>query len=304
MYLAGVLLVVPRYLGLYRLLTPVAEWLVWYSGIPMVMGLMLALLDLLALFEGKRRIREYRDEPVGPAAKVTVALTAYNDQDSIGDAVRDFLSHPGVRRVIVVSNNSSDLTFEVAREAGALVINEKLPGYGRCVYRCYVEALQFADSHIVLCEGDRTFRAIDIEKLIPYAPHADIINGTRTVEALRENRTQLTTFMFYGNLFVAKLLEAKHLGRSTLTDVGSTFKLCRREALVDMLPHLNPDVNLEFNAHFLDVALKRGLVVVECPITFHPRVGQSKGGNTDNVRAFKVGLRMIRGMTFGWKAGP
>ena len=64
MYLAGVLLVVPRYLGLYRLLTPVSEWLVWYSGIPMVLGLVLALLDLLALFEGKRPIREYRDEPL------------------------------------------------------------------------------------------------------------------------------------------------------------------------------------------------------------------------------------------------
>ena len=301
MYLTGVLLVVPRYLGLYTLLTPVSEWLVWYSGIPMVLGLVLALLDLLALFEGKRPIREYRDEPLGPVAKVTVALTAYNDQESIADTVRDFLTHPRVRRVIVVSNNSSDSTFEKAREAGAIVINEERPGYGRCVYRCYLEALQFKDAHIVLCEGDRTFRAADVEKLISYAPHADIINGTRTVEALRENRTQLTTFMFYGNLFVAKLLEAKHLGRSTLTDVGSTFKMCHRDALADLLPHLNPAVNLEFNAHFLDVALERGLIVVECPITFHPRVGQSKGGNTDNVRAFKVGLRMIRGLTFGWK---
>jgi hypothetical protein len=107
--------------------------------------------------------------------------------------------------------------------------------------------------------------------------------------------------MFYGNLFVAKLLEAKHLGQSTITDVGSTYKLCRRDAVVALLPELNATINLEFNAHFLDAALAHGLVLVECPITFHPRVGVSKGGNTDNFRALQVGLAMIRGLTLGWK---
>ena len=60
-----------------------------------------------------------------------------------------------------------------------------------------------------------TFRAYDIDKLIAYAPHADIVNGTRTAERLRQYTTQLSTFMYYGNLFVGKLLEAKHLGKLT-----------------------------------------------------------------------------------------
>ena len=63
--------------------------------------------------------------------------------------------------------------------------------------------------------------------------------------------------MYYGNLFMGKLLEAKHLGRSTITDVGTTYKLCRRDALIRLMPQLNPAMNLEFNAHFLDVALIR-----------------------------------------------
>ena len=66
------------------------------------------------------------------------------------------------------------------------------------------------------------------------------------------------------------------------------------------MPHLNPAVNLEFNAHFLDTALRTGERVVECPITFHPRVGVSKGGNVNNSRALGVGLRMISGLCFGW----
>ena len=45
---------------------------------------------------------------------------------------------------------------------------------------------------------------------------------------------------------------------------------------------------------------KSGERLVECPITFHPRVGVSKGGNVNNWRALKVGLRMILGLCFGW----
>lgn len=302
MYLFGVVLVVPRLiLALDQWLRPIAEWLVWYSGVPMMLGLAFALIDLLVLFEWKRRRVRYREDKMRQS-RVTVVLTAYNDEDSIGAAVKDFVEHPRVQKVIVVSNNSVDNTIENAAQAGAETINELQPGYGRCVYRCYQEALkEEASDLIVLCEGDRTFRAADIEKLVAFSSHADIVNGTRIVEALRAPYTQLTTFMFYGNLFVAKLLEAKHLGRSTLTDVGTTYKLIRRGALERLLPSLDPSVNLEFNAHFMDVAMREGLTLIECPITFHPRVGESKGGNTDNRRALMVGLNMIFGVTFGWR---
>jgi hypothetical protein len=300
-YLFGVFLVVPRYLmGLDVILRPINEWIVWYSGAPIVAGFVLALGDLVFLFSAKRRNNHVRVDDLRRG--LTVALTAYNDQESIGSVVADFLSHPMVRRVIVVSNNSVDATFELAAAAGAITINEPARGYGRCVFRCLSEAVKYDDTDlIVLCEGDGTFRAYDLDKLVAFAPHADIVNGTRTVECLREYSTQLSTFMYYGNLFVGKLLEAKHLGQSTLTDVGTTYKLCRKAALMQLLPHLLPAVNLEFNAQFLDVALGRGLTVVECPITFHARVGLSKGGNTSNLRAFIVGCRMVIGFVFGWR---
>ena len=302
-YLVGVLLGVPRYLLGLHALYGVQQVLVWYSGIPIVLGLALALADLLLFFNKKRFTTPLRMAPLADRG-ITVALTAYNDEESISEAVADFLGHPDVRRVIVVSNSSIDATFARAEAAGAITFNEEAPGYGYCVFRCLSEAAKFEDTElVVLCEGDRTFRASDIDKLLAYAPHADIVNGTRTVEPLREHSTQLTTFIYYGNVFVGKLLEAKHLGRGTMTDVGTTYKLLRHQLLKGLLPLLNPEINLEFNAHLLDVALEHGMVLVECPITFHPRVGESKGGNTDNWRGFTVGVRMIGGLCSDGRRG-
>jgi len=302
MYVAGILLVFPRYLlDLHEALDPVAHALVWYSGAPILVGILLSLFDLLFLLQHKKPNLPVRYEPI-KRRRVTVALTAYNDEQSIAGAVEDFLLHPLVERVIVVSNNSTDRTFEFALAAGAITFDEPRQGYGQCVHRCLSEAVKFTDTEfVVLCEGDSTFRAYDIEKMLAYAPHADIVNGTRTVEPLRQYLTQLSTFIYYGNLFVGKLLEAKHLGLSTITDVGTTYKLCRRAALVDLLGRLNPAVNLEFNAHLLDTALGEGLILLECPITFHPRIGVSKGGNVNNWRGLTVGTRMIVGLLSDWK---
>jgi hypothetical protein len=106
-YLFGVLLVFPRYvLGLNRVLEPVSGWLVWYSGVPIVLGVILAFVDLVFLLDHKRRNRPVRFEP--PANRfMTVALTAYNDEESIGQPVADFASHPLVRRVIWSAHGSS-----------------------------------------------------------------------------------------------------------------------------------------------------------------------------------------------------
>ncbi len=300
-YLFGVTLVIPRRLfGLNSLLMPINEWIAWYSGVPTFFGAAMVLFDLLVLLPLKRHPDGLRNDPVTDR-HVTVALTAYNDELSIADAVRDFATHPLVRRVIVVSNNSRDATETRAIEAGAITFNELKPGYGRCVFRCLEEAGRFEDTElVVLCEGDCTFSAEDIDKLLAYIPHADIVNGTRTVERLRERRTQLSTFMYYGNMYVGKLLEAKHLGVTTITDVGTTYKMVRRASLPRLLAAVDPSVNLEFNAHLLDMAMQSGLSIVECPITFYPRVGESKGGNINNSRATRVGLRMIRGIVFGW----
>lgn len=301
-YTAGVLIAVPRRLFFN---TPSAlmvnEWLVWYSGFPFLVGWAFILLDLFVLYPAKRKNEFIKHDDIS-TRNLTVVLTAYNDEQSIGPAVADFRSHPAVARVIVISNNSKDDTLNVARQAGAIAFNELNQGYGACVHRALTEGMRHLDSEIViLCEGDMTFRAHDIDKLLAYIPHADIVTGTRTVEQLRAKDTQLSTFMFYGNVFVGKLLEIKHLGNATFSDVGTTYKACRSDKLRELVPKLDPNVNLEFNPYFLDMALQNGLRILEAPISFHKRIGESKGGNIDNLVAFRLGLRMIKGIVWGWR---
>lgn len=271
------------------------------GGLCCVTGAILIAADLKFLVPRRRTRPLVAFDDIANKA-LTVVLTSLDDSASIGLAVSDFLSHPLVRRVIVVDNGSADGSAEAARRAGATVVVEPRRGYGYCVHRALLEGAAQTDTDLtLLCEGDMTFRAFDIDKFMAYIPHAEIVNGTRIVEQLRAQDTQLTTFMYWGNFAVGKLLEAKYLGQGTFTDVGTTYKLCRNEALRQLLPSLLPHIDLEFNAHFLDTALRKRVSLVECPVTFHPRIGESKGGNASNKRALAVGLRMIGGMLFAWR---
>jgi glycosyltransferase involved in cell wall biosynthesis len=276
--------------------------IVWYSGIPIIFGFTLIAYDLFFIVKNKRDNKNLRKDKIKNKS-ILVVLTAYNDELSIAKSVKDFQSHKNVKEVIVVSNNSSDNTMKFAEEAGATVYNEISQGYGSCVYRCYIEALKRKNQYdlLVLCEGDMTFRSYDIDKLLAYIPHADVVNGTRIVESLQEKNTQLSMFMHYGNFFVAKLLELKYLGNITLSDVGTTYKIIRMSTLENILPKLDKRINLTFNPYFLEKVIKYNYDVVECPITFYPRVGISKGGNINNLIAFKLGMQMIIGILFTWE---
>jgi glycosyltransferase involved in cell wall biosynthesis len=274
----------------------------WFTGAPIVIGFFLIFIDLLLKVKLKRNLKEISTNVIQKKG-ITVALTAYNDEKSIGLAVKNFLNSPHVLRVIVVNNNSTDKTGMIAKRNGAIVFNEVKQGYGSCVYRALEEASTYKDSELIcLCEGDMTFRAEDLDKFLAYIPHADVVNGTRIVEQLQHANTQITIFMHYGNLAVAKLLEFKYLGTVTLTDVGTTYKLIRKKALKKILPQLNSDINLEFNPYLIEKFIQNRLKVIECPISFFPRIGKSKGGNISNKVAFFLGIKMIFGIIFGWKS--
>jgi GTP:adenosylcobinamide-phosphate guanylyltransferase len=246
-----------------------------------------------------------RPDPGKPArwdweGKPAVAvLTAYDDEAAIGEAVKEFKALPSVAKIIVVDNNSSDLTSDIARASGAIVVPETRQGYGFACMGGLRYALEHTDEPvIVLAEGDMTFFAEDLEKMLPYLADCEMVLGTRTTRTLTHNGSQMDWFMAWGNLFLAFLIRLRYwdntfLGRVRLTDVGCTFRVLRREALARIVEDLKVGGNY-FSPHMILVALRDGLSIVEVPIRFRRRMGLSKGAGASRRRAMSIGLEMVR----------
>ncbi len=285
--------------ALFRLVGVYTNLEHWLLGIT-VLGLgVLPWPGLVAL--GRSMLRPRRldgfsvdDNPVG---RIAVTLVALNDEQAIEQDVGDFAKAAGVDRVILIDNGSSDRTSEVASMSGARVVHESLRGYGYACRRALYEGLQSGCPIVILCEADNTFRAHDVEKLVPYLRHADLVVGSRTHRVLLNGDSQLDSFFTLGNVFVAKLLQVRYWdwvtgGQVRLSDVGCTFLAIQADALRRVLPFLEVGGNY-FLPHLLIVALERGLRVVQVPVTFWKRSGVSKGGSASWIGGFVLGLKMI-----------
>lgn len=242
--------------------------------------------------------------------RAVVAITAYNDAAATAQAVRDFRRQPGVVKVIVIDNNSTDDTAQLAAAAGAVVIREPRQGYGYACIRGLFEGLAVADADVVLLtEGDGTFVAEDVAKFLAYLDHTDLVVGNRVVRGLVDSDSQMDHFFTWGNMAVAMLVrlrfwDGRHLGPAGLSDVGCTFRGIRRTALERILPDLRVGGN-HFSIDMLMVAIGEGLSVVEIPIRFRRRIGRSKGASQSLLKGLQVGLAMIwHIMTFNLHPSP
>ena len=60
---------------------------------------------------------------------VDVIIPAYNEEDSIAKVIHD-IPKQEVRHIVVANNGSTDNTKPIAEQAGAIVVDEPLAGYG------------------------------------------------------------------------------------------------------------------------------------------------------------------------------
>jgi glycosyltransferase involved in cell wall biosynthesis len=221
------------------------------------------------------------------AKTVSVVLPAYNEEGYIRPAVEDFFVPAVVDEVVVVDNNSRDRTAEEARLTRARVVHETRQGYGHALQRGLKEA---TGDIIILAEPDGTFLGRDVLKLLAYADDFDMVCGTRTTRELVWDQANMGWFLRMGNWTVAKMLQLLYGGPS-LSDCGCTLRLLHRTAL----DKIRDDLTVG-GSHFLPemviLALKRRLTVIEVPVNYRGRVGESKitGNLTGTLR---TGFNMI-----------
>jgi glycosyltransferase involved in cell wall biosynthesis len=220
-------------------------------------------------------------------SRVSVVMPAYNEAAGIEQSVASYLSLPEVDQVLVVDNNSSDGTAEIARRAGAQVVVEPRQGYG---YACRTALTSGSGDLLIITEPDGTFQARDVYKFLAYADEFDVVFGTRTAKSCIWAGSNMGLFLRYGNCAVAKLLEYLHNG-PCLTDVGCTYKMFRKQAVQGISAMFTVGAS-HFSPELMMLSIRSGLLCVEIPVNYRPRLGTSK--ITGNFwKAFRLGWRMI-----------
>ena len=226
--------------------------------------------------------------------RVSVVFPTYNERDSIRVAVLDFLASGVVDEVVVVNNNAAPGTSdEVAKAAadgppGAVrEVFEPRQGYGHAIRRGFREA---SGDYVVVSEPDGTFLGRDVLKLLAYADDFDAVYGSRTAPTFIWRGANMGAFLRWGNWGVAKLMEFL-FNATTLTDVGCTMRLIRREALERIAPDFSIGGSA-FGPEMMLLSLLHGMRVIQVPVNYLPRVGESSVTG-DPRKAVALGVWMI-----------
>jgi glycosyltransferase involved in cell wall biosynthesis len=219
--------------------------------------------------------------------RVSLVLPTYNEKDSIRKVIQDFEELRVVDEILVINNNAAEGTSEEVRHTSAIEIHESVQGYGSAIQRGFSEA---TGDLIVVCEPDDTFLARDLTKFLAYSEDVDIVYGSRTVKTFIWERANMGLLLRWGNWMVAKLLEAL-FNTNYLSDVGCTYRLIRREALVEMLPTFRVRSNF-FGPEMMVRGYRMGLRCLQIPVNYKDRVGKSSVTG-DLKKAIGLGIRMV-----------
>jgi glycosyltransferase involved in cell wall biosynthesis len=218
---------------------------------------------------------------------VSVVLGTYAERDSIHDVIQGYFATGVVDEVVVVNNNAEPGTEEEVARTDARQVFEPRQGYGFSYRRGLAEA---KGDLIVLSEPDGTFLPRDVIKLLTYSEDCDAVFGTRTTREMIWRGANMGLFLKWGNWAVAKLVEVL-FNTSHLSDVGCTYRLLTRQTLENIQDKFSVGGS-HFGPELMLLVITSGARVVEVPVNYLPRVGESSVTG-DFGKAVKLGLQMI-----------
>lgn len=205
---------------------------------------------------------------------VDVLIPAFNEEGSIGHVIRDIPAY--VRHIIVVNNNSKDQTKAVATEAGALVLDEPVMGYGKaCLTGMrYLENLETEPDILVFLDGDYSDYPEQMDGLLEPIINQDIdfVLGSRA-KGNRESGS-MTIPQVFGNWLSTSLMRWRF--GTTYSDLGP-FRAIKWQKLKSLQM---VDQNYGWTIEMQIKAVKQGLSYAEIPVDYRKRIGVSKVSGT------------------------
>ncbi|HEU4364719.1 MAG TPA: glycosyltransferase family 2 protein [Candidatus Krumholzibacteria bacterium] len=198
--------------------------------------------------------------------KISVVIPCYNEEEGVRHVIERLPAY--IDEVVVVDNNSTDRTGEVAASLGARVVYEKRKGYG-AAYKAGLPAVT-GDVTVTL-DGDGTYPSEQIAELVDHLVERklDFVSASRF--PLR-NPKAMNFSNKVGNMVLTAgmaLLYAR-----VVRDSQSGMWVFRSAAW----PKLNVQSDgMAFSEEIKIEAIRHPEVRFgEYPISYHPRVGEVK----------------------------
>lgn len=213
--------------------------------------------------------------------KTAVLIPCYNEELTIKKVILDFKKALPKADIYVYDNNSTDNSYEIAKDTGAIVKREYRQGKGNVVRSMFRDI--DADCYI-LVDGDDTYPAEaskEIEELI-LSKKADMVIGDRlSITYFEENKRR---FHNSGNKLVRKLINT--IFNSDISDIMTGMRGFSYE-FVKSFPISSKEFEIETEMTIF--ALNHNFLIKELPIEYRDRMD----GSESKLNTFSDGYKVI-----------
>jgi len=213
--------------------------------------------------------------------KTAVLIPCYNEELTIKKVILDFKKALPKADIYVYDNNSTDNSYEIAKDTGAIVKREYRQGKGNVVRSMFRDI--DADCYI-LVDGDDTYPAEaskEIEELI-LSKKADMVIGDRLSSTyFEENKRR---FHNSGNKLVRKLINT--IFNTDISDIMTGMRGFSYE-FVKSFPISSKEFEIETEMTIF--ALNHNFLIKELPIEYRDRMD----GSESKLNTFSDGYKVI-----------
>jgi glycosyltransferase involved in cell wall biosynthesis len=224
-----------------------------------------------------RRIFDRRSIETSNIKKITVLIPCYNEEKGIGRVIDGVpikkLAYLHYKtEIIVINNNSSDSTIEVAIEKGAKIVTEKKQGKGNAI-KTGLRSISSDTDYVVMLDGDNTYKSEEILRLIEplESGFCDVILGSRLEGKINDCSFSLSHRI--ANWFFTFFVRRFYLVNTT--DVCTGYFAWKKRVIDELAPYIKSN-GFAIEVEMITKMAKLGYKIYSVPITYDRREGHSK----------------------------